>query len=194
MSANTLLISVDMIKARTPVHDNIDEKLVFPVIKVAQDMRIHPILGSSLFNKIVSDVGSGSITGEYKALLDEYIVDALVWWTLADLVMDISYQTWNKGVIRKQGDSTEVPDFSELDSLRNIYRSRGEYYAERLRLYLVANSKPDFIPEYYNGNTAINDLNPAGRAFEMPIYLGDDHECVHLDKNNCCGHDTKFIQ
>jgi hypothetical protein len=56
MSKNVLLISVDTIKERTPIHDNVDEKLIYPEIKLAQDMFIHPILGTALYDKLISDI------------------------------------------------------------------------------------------------------------------------------------------
>lgn len=106
MSKNILLISDETLKERTTIHGNIDPKLLYPEIKAAQDMYIHPILGTALFNKIVSDVDAGTITGNYKTLLDDYIIDCLLYYTLAGLPEALSYQFWNKGVIRKQGDES----------------------------------------------------------------------------------------
>lgn len=184
MSKNVLLISVDILKDRTAVHDNIDEKLIFPTIKVCQDMFIHPLLGSSLYNKIVTEVQAGSITGDYKNLLDDYIVDALCWYVLSEAVSDVSWQLWNKGVLRKAPDA-DLPDAETMEGLRNKYRTRAEWYGERLRTYLIANSATSFLPEYYTGNTDTDDINPQPNAFTMPIYLGEHYERVHPDKNNC---------
>ena len=65
MSANVLLISEDILKDRTAIHGNIDPKLLFPEIKVAQDMYIHPILGTALYDKIIGDINaSGTTTGD----------------------------------------------------------------------------------------------------------------------------------
>lgn len=183
MSLNKLLISADMIKSRTGIHTNIDEKLLYPTIKLCQDMYVHPLLGSDLYNKIINDVPN--VTGDYQDLLDNYIIDVMVWYVLSESVTDVSYQMWNKGVVRKSGDNTENPSPDELQMLSDKYKRRAEWYGERLRNYLVANSTTTFLPEYYNGNSDIDDINPQGNSFTMPIYLGDTVECVHLDKNNC---------
>jgi hypothetical protein len=185
MSRNTLLISPQMLKDRTSVHSNIDEKLLFPEIKVCQDMFIHPILGTALYDKIISEIEAASITGDYKNLLDNYIVDALCYYTLSKLPLSLSYQFWNKGVVRKQGDSTELPGIDELDSLRNEYKLRGEWYGERLSKYLVENASTTVLPEYLEGNDTIDTINPSSTAFTSPIYLGSMHDCQSLDKNNC---------
>lgn len=192
MSQNILLISAAMLKDRTPLHTNTDEKLIYPVVKICQDMFIHPILGSTLFNKIVTDVDAGTISGLYKDLLDDYIIDCLCWHTLSKLVMDTTFQIWNKGMLRKQGDSTEQPSIEDLQAMANEYRIRGEWYGERLRLYLIANSTTTVLPEYYTGNTDTDDITPASNSFTMPIYLGEQYEYIHPDKNNChCNEKTE---
>ena len=191
MSLNILLISAEMIKDRTAIHTNIDEKLLFPTIKVCQDMYIHPLLGSALFNKIITDVDAGTIAGDYKDLLDDYIVDCLCWWVLSESIFDVTYQLWNKGMIKKIGDSTEAPGTDELEGMRNRFRARAEWYGQRLKQYLIANSTASVLPEYYNGNTEIDSLSPEQRSFTLPVYLGPEYECVHLDKNNCnCNHES----
>ncbi len=50
MSLNTLFISVQNIKDRSGLHANVDEKLVLPEIKTAQDMFILPALGSAYYD------------------------------------------------------------------------------------------------------------------------------------------------
>lgn len=185
MSKNVLLISDEILKDRTAVHGNIDPKLLYPEIKVAQDMFIHPILGTALYNKIITDINaSGTTTGDYKTLLDDYIIDPLMYYVLSGLPAGISYQFWNKGVIRKQGDSTELPTMSELIDISNHYRQRAEWYGERLTKYLKQNANDDFLPEYLQPGDGIDTIIPENSAFTMPIYLGG-YNGQSLDKNNC---------
>jgi Zn-dependent protease with chaperone function len=174
MSLNKLMISVAMIKDRTPIHGNIDEKLIYPDIKVAQDMYIHPILGSALFNKLLTDIDGGTLAGDYKTLVDNFIVDALVWYTLMSLPQTLSYQFWNKGIVRKQGEDTETT-MDELLDLSNTFRNRAEFYANRLKLYLKQEA-PTKFPEYINPGNRLDDIHPLNKAFTLPVYLGDD-EC-----------------
>lgn len=185
MSKNILLISPDILKQRTSIHDNVDEKLLYPEIKTAQDMFIHPILGTALYDKILSDVDSGTITGEYKTLLDDYIIDCLVYYVMAGLPEAISFQIWNKGVVRKQGDFTELPSLSDLVSISDKYRIRAERYGERLNKYLKQNASSSFLPEYV-ASVDSDDIAPENESYNMPIYLGGDYK-VSLDKNNCNG-------
>jgi hypothetical protein len=178
MSENVLLISDQMIKERTAIHGNIDPKLIYPDIKVAQDMYIMPILGTALYNKLQSIISDGTITSDpansnYKSLIDKYLVDALMYYTLSELPTTISYQFWNKGVVRKQGENTDLPSMSDLIDLSNKYKNRAEFYADRLRLYIKDKASTMF-PEYLNPGSTIDSVTPEQRAFTMPIYLGDD--------------------
>lgn len=177
MSVNVLLISDLIIKERTSVHGNIDPKLIYPDIKYAQDLYIKPILGTALFEKLQTMVSNGSITTDidYKYLLDTYLVDAIIYFTLSELPVTISYQFWNKGIVRKLGDNTELPSMSELVDLANRYKARGEYYANRMKLFLIdQTSRTAKYPEYRLPGNTVDTVTPEQRNFTMPIYLGDD--------------------
>lgn len=180
MSKNVLLISVTILKDRSVVHDNTDEKLLYPDIKMAQDRYIHPKLGSALFNKIISDISStGTTTGAYKTLLDDYIVDCLINFVISELCISLPYQFWNKGVLRKGGDTTEMPTMSELVDVSNHYREKAEWYGERLVKYLRQTSTSVILPEFLDPGSGVDTIVPENSAFTMPIYLGPE-------KGDCC--------
>jgi len=174
MSQNILLISVDILKQRTQIHGNIDEKLLYADIKVAQDMYVVPLLGTALFNRLQADVNADTLSGDYKTLLDNYLIDCLIWYTLAESPETMSYQLTNKGVVRKQGDNTQLPTMAEIISLADTYRKRAEFYANRCRLYLEQNA-PTKFPEYLNPGSGIDDKRPVRVQYTSPIYLGPHH-------------------
>jgi len=62
MSRNILFISVDTIKDRTGLHNNVDEKLVNPEILTAQDMYILPALGTALYERLQDGVANNNLT------------------------------------------------------------------------------------------------------------------------------------
>ena len=180
MSLNILLISDTMIKERTAIHGNIDPKLIYPEIKFAQDSKIVPILGSRLYNKFQAIIADGTIITDptlsnYKALLDNYLVDALMYYTLSELPVNISYQLWNKGVVRKQGQDTDLPSMSELVAISQNYLKKAEYYGNRMKLYIIQNAPIMFL-EYLNPGTTIDTIVPEMRTFTMPMYLGNFDE------------------
>lgn len=175
MSANILLMSDEMIKERSTVHGNTDPSLIRPDIKMAQDLYILPIIGTALYQKLLDAINAGSWTGlaNYKNLLDNYIVDALMYYTMMQLPFSLSFQMWNKGMIRKVGENTELPSMSDLMDMSSRYKNAAESYGNRLRLYLKQNAYSMF-PEYLNPGNGIDTVNPDTKGFSMPIYLGDD--------------------
>lgn len=179
MSSNTLLISDLILKERSVVHTSLDPKLIYPDIKYCQDLYIKPIFGTALFEKMQAIVADGTITSnpanvDYKYLVDTYLIDALIYFTLSELALSSSYQLTNKGMIRKIGDNTEMPTMSEIYTAAQSYKNRAEYYANRMKLFLIdQSSRLNKYPEYRLPGSTIDTVVPEMKSFSMPIYLGD---------------------
>lgn len=120
-----------------------------------------------------------------------------MWYTLWKLPLTLSYQFWNKGVVRKQGEDTELPSMSELVDISNEFKNRAEFYANRMKKYLQQNAPTKFF-EYLNPGTGIDTIIPDMKSFSNPVYLGED-DCPCSDdphkfekqyqgnRPNCCG-------
>lgn len=178
MSKNTLFISVQSIKDRTGLHANVDEKLVLPEIKTAQDMYILPALGSALYNELQTAVEANSFTALQTALLDDYIVDCLIYYVMSELPQGLSYQFYNKGLIRKTGENQESPSMQDMIDVANRYRARAEFYKQRLIKYLKQNNA--LYPNYLNFGSGIDSIKPDNEGYTVSMWLGD---------NGCCGED-----
>lgn len=165
-----------MLKQRTSIHSNTDAKLLYPEIKAAEDMYIHPILGTALYDKIINDINvSGSPIGaSYITLVNNYVLDTLQNYILSTLPMAIPFQFWNKGIVRKTGDDTELPSMSELVDISNFYKQRAEFYGNRLKKYLQQTASTTVLPEYLKPGAGIDVISPENNTFTIPIYLGGD--------------------
>ncbi len=130
MSKNTLFISVQSIKDRTGLHANVDEKLVLPEIKTAQDMYILPALGSALYNELQTAVDTATYTQLQTTLLDDYIVDCLIYFVMSELPQGLSFQFYNKGLLRKTGENQESPSMQDMIDVANRYKARAEFYKQ----------------------------------------------------------------
>lgn len=171
MSKNTLFISVQSIKDRTGLHANVDEKLVLPEIKTAQDMYILPALGSALYNELQTAVDANSYTQLQTTLLDDYIVDCLIYFVMSELPQGLSYQFYNKGLIRKTGENQESPSMQDMIDVANRYRARAEFYKQRLIKYLKQNNA--LYPNYLNFGSGIDSIKPDNEGYTVSMYLGD---------------------
>ena len=172
MSKNVLLIDETILRDRTSIHTNIDAKLLYPEIKAVQDMYIHPILGTALYNKIINDVNAGTITGVYKSLLDDYVIDTLIWYVMMQLPIPLTAQFWNRGVHVKHGEGDTALTLEQMQQVSDMYRMRAEWYANRLRLFLVEDNGVNY-PEWDDDGNRVDDISPVRRTFTMPIWLGD---------------------
>ena len=173
MSANTLFISVQSIKDRTGLHANVDDKLVLPEIKTAQDMYILPVLGSNLYNTLQTHIVGNTLTANEVILLDSYLVDCLVYFVMSELPMGLSYQFYNKGLLRKSGENTENPSMQDLIDVANRYRARAEFYRQRMIKYLKQNNT--LYSEYLNFGSGIDSIRPENDGYTTSIYLGDSY-------------------
>lgn len=175
MSLNILFISADTIKERSGLHYNVDEKLIKPEIKTSQDMYILPALGSALYNRLQSGIECSNLTCDEKTLLDDYVADTLVNYVLSELPQGLSFQFYNKGLIRKSSDNTDVPSMQDLIDIANRYRARAEFYKQRMIKYLKQNQV--LYPLYLNFGSGIDAIKPDNDAYRASIWLGDDYCC-----------------
>jgi hypothetical protein len=171
MSKNTLFISVQSIKDRTGLHANVDEKLVLPEIKTAQDMYILPALGSALYNELQTAVDSNTYTNLQTTLLDDYIVDCLIYFVMSELPQGLSFQFYNKGLLRKSGENQENPSMQDMIDVANRYKARAEFYKQRLIKYLKQNNA--LYPNYLNFGSGIDSIKPDNEGYTVSMYLGD---------------------
>jgi hypothetical protein len=170
MSLNILFINETLLKSRTPISDAIDGKQIKPVIKLAQDKFILPALGSTFYKRLQEGIENDDLSENEKNLLDNYITDALVWFTIAELVVASSFQFFSKGVMQKTSEESISPTKSQLDLLERKYMSNGEFYKQRLIDYLRENCT--MFDEYMNYAGGFDVIDPQLQAYTCPIYLG----------------------
>ena len=99
--ATVLLLTATYIKDYTFVDPNVDEKYIRISIEEAQKIHIRNYIGSGLYNEIITQVQSGSLTALNTTLLDDYIIPALKWWTMVEAAPFLTYKVTNKNIVRK---------------------------------------------------------------------------------------------
>jgi hypothetical protein len=175
MPTVTYIILPSVVKERMSLHDNVDDKLIYPEIKAVQDLYIMPLLGSTLYNKILSDIAAGTLAGDYKDLMDNYLIMAICNYVMSELPEGLNYQFWNKGVSQKTVDNATQPSMSEMYSIVAKYKSRAEHYVNRARMYLIEYGNEKF-PEYVTFVAGVDTVYPDRTSYTIPIYLGNETE------------------
>jgi hypothetical protein len=173
MSKNILFITEQLFKDRTGASNNIDGKQLFPMIKVAGDIYLQPALGSALYKRLQSGVDANNLTINEKTLIDDYITDTLIWYTMSMLPMTMGFQLFSKGFLQKTSEESNTPSRGDMEILEKKYLSMAEFYKSRLIAYLKENF--NLFYEYINYGIAFDTIFPEQKAYTCPIYLGDDY-------------------
>lgn len=174
---NILFISVQDIKDRTGLHNNVDEKLIHPEILTAQDMYILPVLGSTLYNRLQDGIENDNLNTAENKLLDEYVVPTLVYFVMSELPMGLSFQFYTKGLIRKTDANQTEPDIQDILDVAARYKSRAEFYRQRTLKYLKAETSNNTYPQYTVFDNRYDTIYPDQQSYTTTFWLSDDDGC-----------------
>ncbi len=153
-----ILITNFQLTEGSPLGGNIDVDKYSFVIKETQTFVIEPILGTKLYNKIVSDNDAGTITGVYKTILDNYIRPILIYTVSAEYMMIASFNVANAGIFRYAPENTEPISQKETEYLANKQRGKADVYIERLQRFLCDSAND--IEEYDLAQDNDYDVKP----------------------------------
>lgn len=138
----------DIIK-NTPLQGAIDADALLPFVRTAQDKYIKNLIGTVLFDYLQDQIVAntvGSLSVYYQDLLDDYIKNALIWYSAVEYIPFSSVQFKSNGAVKQQSEQGIAPAKSEIDYLKQQSQNNADYYALRLQNYLIAYSQ--FIPQY----------------------------------------------
>lgn len=139
-----LLIKQSDLSKSTPLGGNIDEAKYIPAVKSAQLTSIKPILGNELYNKLVLDFSTDSLTGDYKILYDEYVKPMLVHLGASYYLTTGAYQIDNRGITKHQTDNATPINKEEVDYIVKQQEKMYEFYKREF----YRNIKSLNVPEY----------------------------------------------
>lgn len=191
MSKNILFLTEQTFKERTGASNAIDGKQLFPMIKVAGDMYIQPVLGSTLYKRLQEGVENDDLSVDEKALIDDYITDALIWFTMSMLPMSMGYQLFSKGFLQKTSEESTPPSRADLELIEQKYKSMAEFYNSRLISFLQENYT--LYSEYINVSMGLDTIFPTTKAYTCPIYLGGFEYCGTKYMNSSSGYATPQV-
>lgn len=182
MSANILFINEVTLKSRTGISDAIDGKQIKPQIKLAQDMYLQTALGSTLYLRLQTGIEDDDLTANEVILLDSYVTDCLVWYTMSLLPYALGYQFFSKGVLQKTSEESNTPSRVDLELIGSQYKQTAEFYKQRLINYLRENYT--LFSEYINTGSGYDVIFPELKAYTSPIYLGKDFYYGNISAGN----------
>ena len=147
MSLNILFCSRNDIVKRTPLGGNVDPDKVIPFVKTAQDKYLLIALGTVLYEYLQTQITAGTLTGNYKTLVDNYIIDTLVHYAMVEALPFLAYSIGNTGITKNlNSEQGASPSKNDIDYLLQKELATAQFYAERLVNYLIAYN--NLYPQY----------------------------------------------
>jgi len=131
---------------KTPLDNNLLSANLKPAIILSQKINITNLVGDRLINKIYSDIQAGTLTGNYKTLVDDYLVDMVVYWSVYYALTDLLSTIGNRGIQVESSENSASADISRYRELRSNFRNIAETFSERATDWLWQNSS--LFPEF----------------------------------------------
>jgi len=165
---HTLYISSTRLKKDSALGGSVSDDLIMPYILLAQDMHILPILGTDLDTKLKALIQAGTLTGDYKILVETYLQPALVQYSFTQLLPYLRLRFVNSAVVVMGAtDQSSSATYEDLEPVMHTATDAAEFYRQRMIDYLRNNSS--LFPEYSSNTGA--DLNPTTNNYFAGINL-----------------------
>ena len=127
------------------------------------------MLGTKLYQKILSDIDASTLSGVYKTLVDDYVQNALLYWAYYYALDAIYLRPRNNGVLRATGgENSEGVDFQLYNVKRQNVKNKAEWYGEKLVEYLIAQGTTVF-PELGESVELYEQIPDFSLQYQSPI-------------------------
>ena len=169
----TFLISEAKVRNFTTLNNSVDTELIRNCIRTAQDYRLQSIIGTVLYDKLISDIDSSSLSGYYQTLVDDYIQDFLLYAVYYETLEEIYLRPRNNGLLKPNGGENSDPVDKDLyDMKRQSVENKMTYYAERLTNYII--EEESNFPELNEGNKLYEQNPDYSEKYKSPFVMRTD--------------------
>ena len=176
MAAEVLFLSEQTLKDRSVLQDNVDMKVAKPTITDVQKYYVLPIMGTQLYNEVINQIRTSTLSVLNTTLLNDYITDVMVWYCRMELPMAMNYKYFNKAVGVQNADNMQPASMQDIERLMDDARNKAQVYAQRMTNYLLANSVS--YPLYLNQvNTNVDTIFAKQNNYNSGLVLGDGNGC-----------------
>ena len=169
----TLIISEAKLRQFTDINDSVDTALLKNAVRTAQDIEVQRILGTQLYQSILSQIDAGPTwtNSNYETLVNDYIQDFLLYAAYYEALEAIYIRPRNNGLLTPTGGENSI----EVDrSLFNVKRQNTEnkmqFYADRLSSYLA--EEQALFPELNTNNKLYEMWPDYASQYRSPIVFG----------------------
>ena len=150
--ATLLFISPEELVSTTIIGGNVDQDKFKMNIENVMVTVIEPLLGTELYDKIVTDVTAGTTTGLYLTLFNDYIKPITKNQACAEYVTVSGFMITNGGAFKHSPENSELMDKDEKALISTIYSSKADTYIQRFEKWICLNP----LSEYKTSQSEVN--------------------------------------
>tara|TARA_R110000772_G_scaffold80437_3_gene171647 strand:+ start:253 stop:825 length:573 start_codon:yes stop_codon:yes gene_type:complete len=154
----TYLITSEEIRLNTPMGGNVDSDKFVNFINDVQVLVLENVLGTKLFNKIITDFNAGNLTGLYLQMFTDYIKPVLWHSVFAEYVKIGSIIVGNGGMYKHVAENAEVASMEDINYIAKNAQSKADTYIDRLIRFLC--DQDSNIAEYTTNQDEDYDIDP----------------------------------
>lgn len=144
MADKTLLLREEDIVKLNNISGNVDIDKLTPFIYMAQTNKVRRMLGRELYNKIIVDFESDSLTGNYELIYEEFVVEALIYYTSYFYWSVGLYQVDNQGAYKKTAENSEFLEVEELVRTSKFFEQQGQVVELAFEDWIKSNSVDEY--------------------------------------------------
>ena len=180
-----LFTTEELLKDNSIINENVSMVKLRPTIIMCQEMHIQPILGSTLYQSIASEIVNNSLTAENEYLLVNYVQSALHYWIMAESPMILAFRFVNKNIERGSDSNNSMASPEEIQRQIDYWRNKAMWYSERITKYLLANSTD--YPDYISPSPDIDTILPTFKNYGGGLVLSRRGRCKCAGKDRWLG-------
>lgn len=149
--AEILLVDEQYFKKITQVNGSVDPNFIYSAMYIAQDKSVQPYLGDNLMTKLKNDSANNTLSGVYLTLAQNYVYKCVVWWTLVEVLPNLTYKVDNGTLSQRTSEDTTPVSDNVMKDIKTRAEANARYYTQRLVDYLCSES--NLFPEYSNNSS-----------------------------------------
>ena len=161
--ATVLFINRTDLVRNSIIDGNVDTDKFIQFIKIAQQIDIQQIIGTNMYTGLTDAIVAGidlPANARWKTILEDFIVEMLIWYAQANYIPFAAYQIKNGGVYKHTSENAQTVDKNEVDFLVEKARTNAEWYSRRFIDFMSFNQAT--YPEYTNNVN--DDIYPSYEA------------------------------
>lgn len=150
------LITAEEIRVHTSMGGNVDADKFMHLLDDVQILVLEPVLGTKLFEKILTDFEASTLAGDYLKMFNSYIKPVLWHSVYAQYLRDGIVLAQNTGIYTKQPDNGTPSNLEDIQYVAKSAQSKADVYVDRLDRFLCDTN----LPEYTLAQDEDYDIKP----------------------------------